>query len=72
MVSRRSASPIPRCPAFARSLSIPELGLNPMASWVSLTTALITLGYPAKNSKRRLRASGPPEARCSTFEQKEA
>jgi hypothetical protein len=45
-----------------RSLSIPELGLNPMASWLSLTTALTTLGYPAKleEATARFRTTGGP------------
>lgn len=34
--------------ARLRSLSIPKLGLDPMASWASVAFALATLGYPFK------------------------
>ena len=45
-----------------RSLSIPELGLNPMASWLSLAAAITTLGYPAKleEATARFRTTGGP------------
>ena len=45
--------------ARLRSLSVPQLGLHPMASWDSVSAALSALGYPFALSEATSRFKGP-------------
>ena len=48
--------------ARLRTLSIPKLGLDPMASWKSVSSALSTLGYPfvIEEATSRFKGKGGP------------
>ena len=48
--------------ARLRTLSIPKLGLDPMASWKSVSSALSTLGYPfaIEEATARFKGKGGP------------